>query len=973
MSLGDVIARLAVNLTLDTGEFLAGSTKAQGALGKLQDQMKSLGDRWTQTGKTLSTRISLPIAGLGAGIIKVAADFESGMNRVAISTKAPAAEMEGMRKLALRIGKDTTFGATEASDAMDMLAKNGLSAKQILDGAATAAVNLASAAGSDLSPAANAITDVMQQFKLTAGELPGVVNQITGAVNESKLDFVDFAGAISQAGGVAASSGVSFKDFNAVIAGTSSLFGSGSDAGTSFKTFITSLSGNSEAASKKIAAMGLRFYDAQGNLRSMGEVADELRTKLGGLSEEARTSELKGIFGVDAMRTAIGLMDLGSAGLDKIAGKIATTDAAAQSAQRLRGFSGQLEELKGAVETLAIAIADTGLLKAVTRIVSGLANLISRLSETNPFLIKLAVGVVALTAAMGPLMLIMGTLGATLLPLFLSRLSPIGLAISAFINPVGTLVAVLGRLALSLGGMTILQTLAPMLLRFLGPIGLLITAGTLIYQNWDKIAPVLTNFKSKAEAAFSAFSAEANKALGPEMTKLVKEAGDAFSELWKGPLGAELEGASSRLSKVTGEFQTIVTKDLGELGGRFEEVFSKFTKIAGTDLIALASNGIKTLTDFFGQIKQGIKEFNSAFETAKAAIDAYQNAIAGFENAVKGILSRMVNSIQTWITDKLGGIWTRAIAKIETVRKAFFSLYDAVVGHSYVPDMVDGIAGQMKRLDTVMVDKAKSATTKTAQHFKKLGEDLKGLTARLFPEIAARDAVRKDEGTIAAGVAAGSLTAEEGVEYRRRLGVASGAGDAVQSVGSAASGGLAAVGEGLGDFVTNVSDAARKVVEKNASVAASFQDMADRTLSSLQNLSSAIRGGGFLDVLGGLLDLGLQLGSLGAFGSKISARINATPKYANGTNYAAGGLSLVGERGPELVNLPRGSQVIPNHRLSGGRGVVNNYYGPGADEFWGRVDGRAANVAAPMSAQAAGLGSTGAQVAAARQRSRSLA
>ena len=37
--------------------------------------------------------------------------------------------------------------------------------------------------------------------------------------------------------------------------------------------------------------------------------------------------------------------------------------------------------------------------------------------------------------------------------------------------------------------------------------------------------------------------------------------------------------------------------------------------------------------------------------------------------------------------------------------------------------------------------------------------------------------------------------------------------------------------------------------------------------------------------------------------------------YAQGTAYAPGGLALVGEMGPELVNLPRGSQVIPQPRL----------------------------------------------------------
>lgn len=44
--------------------------------------------------------------------------------------------------------------------------------------------------------------------------------------------------------------------------------------------------------------------------------------------------------------------------------------------------------------------------------------------------------------------------------------------------------------------------------------------------------------------------------------------------------------------------------------------------------------------------------------------------------------------------------------------------------------------------------------------------------------------------------------------------------------------------------------------------------------------------------------------------------------YAAGTSFAPGGVALVGEQGPELVNLPRGSQVIPNHRIGGG-GTVN--------------------------------------------------
>jgi hypothetical protein len=42
------------------------------------------------------------------------------------------------------------------------------------------------------------------------------------------------------------------------------------------------------------------------------------------------------------------------------------------------------------------------------------------------------------------------------------------------------------------------------------------------------------------------------------------------------------------------------------------------------------------------------------------------------------------------------------------------------------------------------------------------------------------------------------------------------------------------------------------------------------------------------------------------------------PQFAGGVQNFSGGLAVVGERGPELVNLPGGSDVIPNSRMGGG-------------------------------------------------------
>lgn len=50
-------------------------------------------------------------------------------------------------------------------------------------------------------------------------------------------------------------------------------------------------------------------------------------------------------------------------------------------------------------------------------------------------------------------------------------------------------------------------------------------------------------------------------------------------------------------------------------------------------------------------------------------------------------------------------------------------------------------------------------------------------------------------------------------------------------------------------------------------------------------------------------------GIVAALGAVQIAAIAST-KYATGTNSAKGGMSLVGEYGPEIVNLPRGSQVV---------------------------------------------------------------
>jgi len=65
---------------------------------------------------------------------------------------------------------------------------------------------------------------------------------------------------------------------------------------------------------------------------------------------------------------------------------------------------------------------------------------------------------------------------------------------------------------------------------------------------------------------------------------------------------------------------------------------------------------------------------------------------------------------------------------------------------------------------------------------------------------------------------------------------------------------------------------------------------------------------------------GISQNSVGEFlaNNPGASFLGSVPLYASGTDWHPGGQAWVGERGPELVNLPRGSSVTPNDRLGSG-------------------------------------------------------
>lgn len=139
-------------------------------------------------------------------------------------------------------------------------------------------------------------------------------------------------------------------------------------------------------------------------------------------------------------------------------------------------------------------------------------------------------------------------------------------------------------------------------------------------------------------------------------------------------------------------------------------------------------------------------------------------------------------------------------------------------------------------------------------------------------------------------------------------------------------------GEELKSFMVNIfSDLASTIGQGIANVitgASSFKDLFNSILSVI---GDGIKGFGQQLIKMGVLALlakkAIQnalsnpalLIAAGAALVMFGTLLTSTQKkqaFAVGTNYAPGGMALVGERGPELINLPRGSQVVPAAQTS---------------------------------------------------------
>lgn len=312
-------------------------------------------------------------------------------------------------------------------------------------------------------------------------------------------------------------------------------------------------------------------------------------------------------------------------------------------------------------------------------LLSVIHDLLTGFLALSPGAQKFALAGVAVLAVIGPLTTAIGGIIAAF-----STIGPVMAGVEALMA--GPLVA---------GFIGLLPVIGPIILA----VGALVAAFFLFK---DQIMPVLNDLWKTA-----------SETLGPPLQEMFKAIMDVLGPLWDA-FKAGLD---------------IVIPLIGELGGMALKVFGEQVinnLKAMVIIVTQVFQNIGSILKFFGQLLTG--DFVGAWDTAKKFVVDNLNTMLKVVNTIfPGItkaVENLYNGVKTWLQDKLGGIIKWVITKVGEVGQAFFKLYDDVVGHSYVPDMIDGVASEFGRLPGVMVNPALDAT-------KKVGDSFAGLASRV--------------------------------------------------------------------------------------------------------------------------------------------------------------------------------------------------------------------------------------------------
>jgi TP901 family phage tail tape measure protein len=619
------------------------------ALGTASANLQNSGKQWKNMGKdiekagrsissvgsNMTKSVTMPILGIGGAAVKVAADFESGMDKVASISGATGSDLDKLSEKAKEMGKLTKFSATDSADAFSYMAMAGWKTKDMLDGI-EGVMYLAGATGEDLATTSDIVTDALTAFGKSAEDTNSFVDVLAATSANANTNVSMLGESFKYVAPVAGSLNYSYQDVAHALGLMANSGIKASQAGTSLRSWLTRLASPTKQSAEAMDALGVSMTDSKGNMKSLEQLMRETRESFAGLTEEQKAARAAQLAGKTGMAGLLAVVNSSDKDFEKLAGAIGESNGAAKEMYNVANdnLNGQLIVLKSNVESLGISLGQK-LIPLASKLVEKIQGVVDKFNAMDDSTQKTIIKIAGIAAAIGPVLLVIGKLT----------------------TGVGKVIGVVGKFGMAMktaGGFVALIT-SPVGIA-VGVIAGLIAVGVLLYKNWDKVKQGAKNawgHVTKTLAGVGAKSGAVKKAFGGVIEQAKK--------LWE-----KIKDAGSGISKVIGKHLPDIVEHFRK---KFEMSFSIVAGIATglfTGISGVVSGIMKVLGGiidfisgvFTGNWKkawQGVKDiFGGIFKTLGALLKTPLNAVIGLINGAINGINKIGITIPKWVP-KIGG------------------------------------------------------------------------------------------------------------------------------------------------------------------------------------------------------------------------------------------------------------------------------------------------------------------------------